>query len=210
MRITPIVGVEGLFEVKQPWTVLGDNVYECIANRAMSDLMDAGIDILEFVYKPVGLGEQEYSSDVKEGACIISLLNKSNPDAKVIHIPDTYIISYPNMDISNYNRMIVSVDLGALPINTDVTSMIVYLKQAALDMIGVESDPVVHKGPASNSITFEQHQELVKKRIANKKKNHSLDVINEDLKNENAELRKQLDIAIKNNQKLQEELNQKN
>lgn len=197
MRITPSVGVVGLYEVREPWRVAEGAVYECIANRAMSDFVESGTDVFKLVYEPVNLSETDYAEDVKEEACIISLLNRTDPTAPVIHIPDTRIVSYPNMDISNYNRMIVSIDLGALPINTDVSAMLVYLKQAALDMIGVESKPVVHKGPSSNAITFAQHEELVKKRIAYKKKNHSLQVINERLVAENTELRRQLDEAIK-------------
>lgn len=197
MRITPSVGTIGLYELREPWKVADGEVYECIANRAMSDFLETGTDVFKLVYEPVKLSETDYAEDVKEEACIISLLNRTDSTAPVIHIPDTRIVSYPNMDISNYNRMIVSVDLGALPINTDVSAMLVYLKQAAIDMVGVESNPVVHKGPSTNTITFAEHEELLKKRIAHKKKNHSLQVINEKLIAENVELRRQLDEAIR-------------
>lgn len=197
MRITPSVGTVGLYEVRTPWTVTPEHVYECIANRKMEDLIDRGIDILDFVYHKVNLGEAEYAADVAEGACIISLRDTTDSSVPVIHIPDTYIISYPNMDVSNYNRCVVSVDLGALPINTDVTGMIVALKQAALDMVGVESSPKVHKAPSSGNITLQQHQELLRKRIAYKKRNTSIYVQNENLVKENTELRRQLDEALK-------------
>jgi hypothetical protein len=197
MRITPRVGVAGLYEVRMPWQLQVDAIYECIADRAMVDLIDRGTDILKLVYEPVGLGESQYADDVNEGASIISLMSRTDSSAPVIHIPDTYIVSYPNMDISNYNRIIVSIDLGALPINTDVTSMLLYLKEATKDVIGVESEPNVHRGPASGSITFAQHEELLRKRNAFKKKNLSLHVEKELLEKENMELRRQLDEAIR-------------
>lgn len=157
MRRTPPIYTSGKYELRLPWVVQDDTVYICNAVRSFPDLYERNIDVLNEVYIANGLTKTEFDADAAEQATIVTLVSKTG---EIIYVPDTYIISYPNMANIVYNRVIVSIDLGTLPDYKDLSALTTMLSSQAAEAIGVVPDVVVHVAQTADYISSSQHDSL--------------------------------------------------
>lgn len=117
VRITPPFGVTGLWKLKAPYRAKPAKVYTCTAIRSFVELELLNINIHFNYYAPHELSEEVYRRDLDLGASMVVLLGT---DGERIYVPDTYIESYPDMNIGDYKRFILSCELGTLPANTAI------------------------------------------------------------------------------------------
>jgi hypothetical protein len=125
-------------------------VYWVGAVRTYEELIAAKIDPLAQVYVPVGLGQQDYNSDIVEGAQVITLLSYIRPP---LHIPDTYILEYPNMSIVPHSWIVCTVSCGILPDTYDLTRMQQTVAAAVSEYTGVQSVVTITTAPTTDSVT---------------------------------------------------------
>lgn len=149
-RITPPIGAKGLFKVRSPYVVSAAAVYWVGAVRTYEELIAAKIDPLTQVYTPVGMGQTDYSSDIIEGAQVITLLSFVRPP---LHIPDTYILEYPNMSIVPHSWIICTVSCGILPDTYDLTRMQQTVAVAVSEYTGVQATVTISTAPTTDSVT---------------------------------------------------------
>ena len=114
-RITPPFGVTGIWKLREPYRAKPAKTYTCVAIRSFVELELININIHYNYYAPHELGQDIYRRDLALGASLVVLLGT---DGERIYVPDTYIESYPDLDIGNFRRFILSCELGTLPINT--------------------------------------------------------------------------------------------
>lgn len=150
---TPPLHAKGFYTVASPFQVVANTLYECMAIRAFPDLVDLGVDIFNTYYNPLGLTQQNFEDDQKAGANIITLIADSQP---VIYIPDSYILSYPDMSNVAYSNIILSLDLGVVPDTLDLTFLQNQLSGVASDVVGVTPTVTVHVGMSTGAVTQEQ------------------------------------------------------
>jgi len=149
-RITPPIGAKGLWKVRSPFVVSAAGIYWVGAKRTFEELIAAKIDPLAQVYKPAGLGQAEYNSDIVEGAEVITLLsNLRGP----LHIPDTYILEYPNMSIVPHSWVVLTVSCGILPDTYDLTRMQQTVANAVSEYTGVVATVTPMLAPTIDSVT---------------------------------------------------------
>lgn len=153
-KITPPIGATGLFQLAQPWTADASKSYTVGALRSFAELIKNDIDPVELVYTPIGLSRSTYEEDLALGAVIVTLLNASSDP---IHVPDTYILSYPNMAVVPYSWLVVSASLGDLPDTEDFTLLQQAVASSISDYIGVEPVVNIHRAQTQSSVTQEQH-----------------------------------------------------
>ena len=149
-RVTPPIGAKGLFKVRSPYVVSAAAVYWVGAVRTFEELIAAKIDPLAQVYAPVGMGQQDYNSDIVEGAQVITLLSHVRPP---LHIPDTYILEYPNMSIVPHSWIVCTVSCGILPDTYDLTRMQQTVGIAVSEYTGVQSTVTITTAPTTDSVT---------------------------------------------------------
>lgn len=164
MRRTPPLAARGIYQLRQPWEVPASKVYTCQAIRSFKDVYERGTDVYTEYYAPYGVSRSDFSEDVEANAAIITLISD---DFDVVYVPDTYIVSYPDMGVVNYQRVVLSVDFGLLP---DFLSLD-YIKQE-MTTVGskvIGKDPEVNEAvaPTSGAVTPEEHQVLEASRLAN-------------------------------------------
>lgn len=142
-RITPMITSRGMFEVEAPFELDKKKIYEVVAIREFDDLYSEHIDIFETYYEPVGLAEDIYKRDAKLGAAIISIRGEDG----IHYIPDTFIISYPELGMANYYHAVMSVSLG--PINRDVNLKGLQAEIASIcsKFLGVKATVKLHSAP---------------------------------------------------------------
>ncbi|MNX74053.1 hypothetical protein D3C86_1054770 [compost metagenome] len=155
-RITPPIGAKGLFKVRSPYVVSAAAVYWVGAVRTYEELIAAKIDPLTQVYTPVGLGQPDYNQDIIEGAQVITLLSHVRPP---LHIPDTYILEYPNMSLVPHSWIVCTVSCGILPDTYDLTRMQQTVAAAVSEYTGVQSTVTISTAPTTDSVTEEAYKE---------------------------------------------------
>lgn len=163
MKVTPPLLARGRYQLKMPWNAEPTQIYVCMAIRSFADIYELGKDVFETYYVPMGLGKAEFESDRKAEANIITLMSEDSP---VIYVPDTYILSYPDMNNVTYSHVVMSMSLGALPDYLSFEHLGSQIANLASDVIGVVPTVRVHKAPHAGVITPEEHEVLEVNRLA--------------------------------------------
>lgn len=153
MRITPPLGAMGVYELRAPWTVSSTVIYRCMAVRTIPELREAGIDPFTEFYSGNLVTREQYDKDVAEGVAIVTLLSESQ---EAIHVPDTFIIKFPFEELVPYDRVVLSISLGALPASVPLELLQAKVSEVASGVIGVEAKVAIHAAPSMGAVTPEQ------------------------------------------------------
>lgn len=170
---TPPLHAKGIYTVRTPYALVGDTIYECMAIRTFDDIVQLGEDVFETYYQTVGLDETAYQADKKAGANIITLMAHDQP---TVHVPDTYIESYPNMGNVAANHVILAGSLGPLPDYVDLTFVKQQVGAIISDTIGVTPTISVYVAPSDQVLTQTQADALETARqaaITNRTSDHA-------------------------------------
>lgn len=162
-RITPPMDSQGLFILRSPFVAKGTVAYHVAAHRKFEDLIAAGIDPLKLVYEPNRLGQAEYDSDKLAGATIVTLYSATE---KPLHVPDTYIDSYPNMGVIAHSWVVASIDCGMLPDIYQTSALELAIKEAVSDHTGIEAQVFISRAPVTEAISQEQYVQNLNARNA--------------------------------------------
>ena len=162
-RVTPPMNSQGLFILRSPFVAKGTVVYHVGAHRNFEDIIAAGIDPLSLVYTPVNLGQAEYDADKLEGATIITLYSATE---KPLHVPDTYIESYPNMGVIPHSWLVAAISCGMLPDTYSTSALELALKEVVSDHTGIEGEVFITRAPVTEAITQEQYVQNLNARQA--------------------------------------------
>lgn len=169
-QMTPSIRARGTWTVRQPFSVNDKVTYTCIAVRTFKDIYNDGLDPLELVYQTVGITEgmviDGTSFSLKEeelkGINIISIADASG---EVKHIPDNFILSFPNSSTVVYEHVILTCSLGPLPNGTDTTAAELAVQDAVKNAFGVNSSVKIARAPSLNAVTYEEHLMLERARL---------------------------------------------
>lgn len=162
-KITPQLNSKGLFEVRQPFQIKTTMVYEVIAIREFPDLWSEHIDIFEKYYEPEGLTQEDYQRDVKLNAAIVSLKCIDG----IIYVPDTYIVSYPNLNVADYKHIVLGISLGPIPNNHNLTGLVKDIEELVSTFLGVKPKVTTHVAPMRDALTTSEAKQLEKIRKGN-------------------------------------------
>lgn len=138
-RMTPPHGLKGRFFLITPWAAAATKVYTVMSLRSFRELVGDAVDVYEEYYKPKGLAIDLYKRDLNAGAVLVILYSD---DGEVIHVPDTYIQSYPNQDCPPYSNYVVSALLGPFRTDFDFSFVTAKIAEVISNTTGVE--PTMH------------------------------------------------------------------
>jgi hypothetical protein len=196
--LTPPINTQGLFKVNSPYQTTagsGDTtkvdpgvIYTVEGIRTFQELQALNVDILSRVYTPVGLTQSNMDADVLASANIITLSAVGKPQ---IYIPSTYITQFPDDSAIQYQYIVMSMSLGALPssIVDQLTQTMDVIKADISDLIGVEPTIAVAVAPSTNAVTAAQYRlnELNRQNAIKRRTTEHAQVLS--LTSENAQLR---------------------
>lgn len=153
---TPPLYATGSWKVAAPFTVKAGTNYSCHAIRSLADLEALGVNPYEEYYLPVGISEETYREDRKNLPNIVTLMSDTAP---TLYVPDTYITSYPALDIIPYRHLVLSVSLGPVPDTLAFGDLKVKMREMVTNSIGVDSEVEIHQaGFVAQGVTTDQHQ----------------------------------------------------
>lgn len=155
-KVTPPLTSKGMFEVQSPFVIKRSMVYEVVAVRELTDLWVEGIDVYERYYKPVGIEKTKYQKDVDNDVAIVSLLS----DEGVAYIPDTYIVSYPELGIADYFHCVISASLGPVHKSLNTKALEKDIAELCSKHLGITATVKKHSAPLTNVLTKEEAERL--------------------------------------------------
>ena len=166
----PSMHTAGKFVLKKPFVAKEEVRYSVTAIREFSDLYIRGIDVYERYYKSVGLIDNttvngqvfDFTVEAKLRPAIVTL---EGSDDTVIYVPSTYIESYPVQGDVVYSRLILSADLGALPDDVGLDSILQDVQDLIQATFGVKPDVRISRGYTDKQPTMDEHMILEQSRI---------------------------------------------
>jgi len=124
--------------------------YTCIAIRSFTDLANAGIDVYNTFYQPVGLDLTTFNTDSQNGVPIVAL---AGSDSNIVYIPGSYITGTPDQSGVIYQNVVLAVPLGLLPKGLDTSNLITSINGVVQSMIGVTANATAVITPLSETVT---------------------------------------------------------
>ena len=164
-NITPIIGTKGVFVLKSPWVVNPGEHYEVAEIKTIEQLSMSGVDPKNSIYGKIGLidGANGFSwaDEVSRKPKIIILMGTRG---NKIVVPDTYIASYPDISAVEYQRYLISIDLGLFPLNEDFGELANDLVMLATSRTGLKASGKTYTTPLATQPTVQEHEDMVKAR----------------------------------------------
>jgi hypothetical protein len=153
----PPMGTRGLYSLKAPFSTVANQLYTCTAIRFFKDIQNQGTDVFAKYYEPKGLSQADYTRDLAANVAIVSLTSETQAP---IYIPSSYILSFPGLTSFNYQQVVLSATLGALPDTLDLTFLKTQVATTIAAVLGFV--PTIYENVAASTgvITPEQHDAL--------------------------------------------------
>lgn len=139
---TPPLYATGQWSVNSPFQVVEAGVYTCKAIRSFDEIRAAGVDPYSTYYEPLGLTRQDYETDVTNLANIVTLMSDAHP---MVHVPDTYIASYPDLTTVPYRHIVLSLSLGAVPDSLVLDNTKTQIKELVASTLGIDGEVKLHQ-----------------------------------------------------------------
>lgn len=167
--IVPDIGATGIYTLKTPFdkliinSVTTDDVltavtYTCVAVRKVAEVIKNGGDPFSTYYASNNIDKSVYTADVAKGLCIVTLLSSAGD---YIHVPSTYILSFPKGGGVLYCTYGLGISLRALPVDTDLTALKKRMTDAVTETFGVESEVKVLTLSNNALVATDYHDRLV-------------------------------------------------
>ncbi len=160
-KLTPPWLARGVFQLREPFKADVKTAYRVTAIRTFQEILSRHTDPMVLVYNPVGLGEEFYQKDQAAEANIITLASDKGEE---IYVPDTYILSYPNMGDVEYAQLILAVSLGALPLSFPTDALEADIQDLVKNTIGVAPEVRIARSSILTSVTSDEHVQLTQAR----------------------------------------------
>lgn len=162
--LTPPIGAAGTYKVSDPFQSVVDSAthYECKAVRRFVDVVNEGVDPYSEYYAPYNISQEKYQQDYTAGACIVSLVSSSGV---WVHVPTTYITSYPSLGGIPYTAIVLGISLGAVPDYLDLTAIKKKISDSVMEYIGVSSTVTSVKVSQTRNVSYGDHQAIETARV---------------------------------------------
>jgi len=151
------IGEKAKFEVKYPFDKIYDfNKYYVISSiRNIKEMIVSGEEVFETIYKKAGLTENDFLEDINNNQTIITLVSEED---EFIVIPNSYIVS-ANVTVGvEYQGTALIFNLGALPVEKSLASLINDIKQYIYDTVGIDPTAELMRTSDKFSIDLEKHK----------------------------------------------------
>lgn len=173
LEILPSIGARGLWELKPDLAsvaIKSQVSYTCMGLRKISEYTANKEDVYKEVYSKIGLSKERCAEDTKNNICIVSIQGGTGV---WFYIPANSIKTFPSIDGVNYNVFLLSCSLGLMEQSFKFDAIIESVKNLIKENLGIEPDVKVVIATDAQTLTKENHQIFVNKRLAAKTNNDS-------------------------------------
>ena len=100
----------------------------------VEDIM--GDDVYRIAYEPLKRTREDMVTDKNDGATLLKLKHNNT----IVYVPTNYIDIIPNGTYTPYHRVMLTVNLGAIPTNENLQSLVNEIKVITLNTTGIVAD----------------------------------------------------------------------
>lgn len=162
--LTPPAHCAGIFSLIPPFSAGLNTVYTVDAIETFRELKADRVDVYVRYYQPKGLSTNDFTTDEKLNASIITL---RAGDGSLIEVPDTYIASYPGDSGADHKHLVLIADLGLIPDYMEVNYITSDVKDVLAKNLGVIGDVYMAVAPVNTKLTYQQHIQSERARKGN-------------------------------------------
>ncbi len=158
-QLIPDIGSKGKYSFKDPVnTKVPENVvFTCQSIRTLADLINTKQDVFKTIYLPLGLTRENYEEDINNGVSIIGL----HAEIGAVHyVPSSYLNSYPNLNGVIYTKLMMGVDLGAVPDSLSLEAIEVSISNIVYDQLGIRPEIKVIATSQSIVVNYDDHEKI--------------------------------------------------
>ncbi len=132
----PSIGAKGTYTLSAPFNtiILPDDEYTCMAIRNISDYLANNDNVEQTVYLNNTLTAADYISDLKANMPIVSLQSQVG---HWLYVPARFIVTFPITNGVPYHNVMLGVNIGAQPVNLDLTFLMTAISNVVKDNLGV-------------------------------------------------------------------------
>jgi hypothetical protein len=136
LYVIPSVGSSGTYVFTAPFSALAlpDDEYTCRAVRKLSDYVANNEDAYTNVYVAAGLTQTDYQNDLAVDMPIASLQSQIG---HWLYVPVRFIQSLPQSSGIAYQNKVLAVNIGAVPVDLDLTFLITAISNVVIDNFGI-------------------------------------------------------------------------
>ena len=172
----PSLNTSGKFVLTSPFLAKPNVIYTVIAIREIRDLTLKGVDVYTEFYVNAGLLDGvtingnvfDYATEVSTSPVIVSLQGSDNT---IMYVPSSYIETIPQVGDIVYSRLVLSVDLGALPDDVNVDSVLSDIDELVSSRFGITALVKINQVPSDTQPTPDEHAILEASRLGSIKEN---------------------------------------
>lgn len=162
IRLTPTLGLKGVYSVRAPYLIKENTHYECTALRSFPDMESQGIGVFERFYEPYGVSYETYQQDRRSSAYLVTLTATGSSYV----IPDTYIESLPDRLSDETSLILLSVDLGPLPDSLGLSHVQEAIGTQCLDLLGYRPEVRLLKLDHTDGLSQQEQDNIETARLA--------------------------------------------
>ena len=190
--VIPPIGSKGKFSFQSPFDTgtKKDAEYTVYSIRSIRELIDSSEDPLKYIYQNVGLSETEMNQDIADNIPIVVLSSGTN---SYIYVPANRITALPDVSGVKYQQKMLAINIGHLPLDYSLDIVKETVKEAVLEMTGIESTVQAIDTSAIKYITSDEHDTYMKLIDGRKKSNMSYRTRYKILNNQHETLKKKLE-----------------
>lgn len=162
-HVYPNIGARGDWKLSLPFVTAKDVVHTCIAIRYLTELLREGVDPYAKYYSDHDIPRNQYEDDLANNGAIVTLVSELEVR---IDVPTSYILSYPDENIVPYSHVVLSISLGAIPDELNLTFLKQQIVLAANEVAGLNAEVKEHVIPTTGLITRARHEVMEQLRQA--------------------------------------------
>jgi hypothetical protein len=149
IRLTPTLGLTGVYSLETPYTLKPNTLYTCRALRSFKDVEQQGVGVFETYYESFGVSYERYRSDLQSDAYLVTL--SATGASRVV--PDTFIEALPERTSDTTSLIVLSVDLGPLPDTLGLSHVTEAIGAQCLGLLGYQPDVRLMRLQHTDSLT---------------------------------------------------------
>lgn len=156
-QIVPTVGVTGKYVVAAPFdsVISSTQNYTCVR---VQDFPTATLDLdntfFERVYEPRGLSREILAIHARAGVLLVTLQAQSGEN---YYVPSSYITGIPSSNTTAYNCLMLTAQLGPLPLDENIGPLRDYITDAVVNYYGITPIINIVRYGASEAVTPNMH-----------------------------------------------------
>lgn len=184
-RYTPKIGERGLFVFNDSVTVPSSHSYTVDSLSSARDLKLLGVDLTAEYTRN---GVSKLDEDLKNNETLIKLVGVKGR----FYLPLRVVKSFPSVDNYSYAQRIVGIDLGLVPTNEDLTTLLAKLAETVEKESGIQPKIKLAQQGGEQWLSSVDHDTAVSTRENRKEYSPTVGAKLQRTLDENAELKQRV------------------